>query len=97
LGIEASNRMNEDLGRLFGSGTTRPALVRCRATVARETVISWWWAKCHTMVSGPASRPVVVSFSRSSTMRFSTSTAVELGLDLGRLERGSKAASPSRR
>jgi hypothetical protein len=32
--------MNEDLGRLFGSGMTSPVRVRCRATVARETVIS---------------------------------------------------------
>lgn len=72
--------MNDDFGCFFGSGTTRPQAVRWRAMVARETVMSCWCFRCQQIVSGPASRPVADSFSRSSTIRSTTSVGVALGL-----------------
>jgi hypothetical protein len=37
FGSSAANRMQEDFGRLRGSGMTRPAAVRYRLTVAADT------------------------------------------------------------
>jgi hypothetical protein len=63
--------------------------------VDREAVIRWCWASCQAMVSGPASNPTVASFSRSSTISSTVAASSEVGLVLGRLDRGSNAASPS--
>jgi hypothetical protein len=63
--------------------------------VEADTVVPWWWARCQAMVSGPASRPAVVSFSRSWTISATLAGGVAVGLVLGRRERGSNAASPS--
>ena len=64
--------------------------------VARETVTPWWWVRCQAMVSGPASRPVAVSFSRQLDDQVDDLGRVSsVGTVLGRRERGSKAASPS--
>jgi hypothetical protein len=49
------------------------------------------------MVSGPASRPVAVSFARSSRISSTASGGIAFGIDAGRRERGSKTASPSTR
>ena len=49
------------------------------------------------MVSGPARRPAVVSFSRSSKISVTVASAVEAGLVFGRREWSSNAASPSSR
>ena len=51
--------------------------------VARDTVMPWWWSRCQAMVSGPASRPVAVSFSRSSTIRSTASAGIAVGDGLG--------------
>ena len=65
--------------------------------VARETVRPWWCSRCQPMVSGPASRPVVVSFCRISVIRSTVSVGVAFGVLFGRRERASNAASPSTR
>jgi hypothetical protein len=50
--------------------------------------------RCQAIVAGPASRPSMVSFSRSSTIRVRTCSGVAAGFDLGRRERGSSASRP---
>ena len=53
------------------------------------------------MVSGPASRPAVLSLFRSCRMRSTVAVGIAVGIAVGlvcgRLERGSNAASPSAR
>jgi hypothetical protein len=63
--------------------------------VDAEMVVLWWWARCQAMVSGPASRPAVVSLSRSSVISVMVAGGIAVGLVLGRRERGSNAAWPS--
>ena len=49
--------------------------------VARDTVMSWWWARCHPMVSGPESSRVAVSLCRSPRIRSTTSLGIAVGED----------------
>jgi hypothetical protein len=63
--------------------------------VATETRVPWWWARCQAMVSGPASRPALVSLSRSSVITLTVAGGIAVGLVVGRRERGWNAASPS--
>ena len=63
--------------------------------VDADTVMAWWWRRCQAMVSGPASRPAVVSLSRSSVISVTVAAGMAVGLVLERRERGSNAASPS--
>jgi len=80
-----------------GCGVTSPSRVRERLMVATETWVLWWWARCEAMVSGPASRPAVVSVPRSSVISVTVAGGIAVGLVLGRRERGWNAASPSAR
>ena len=86
-----------DGGRLrffFGSGVTSPAVTSCRAMVARETVRLWWCSSCQPMVSGPASRPVSVSFCRISMIRSTVWVGVACGVVFGRRERARRWPRP---
>jgi len=85
------------LGALGGLWVTSPSRVRERLMVATETRMLWWWARCQAMVSGPASRPAVVSLSRSSPISVTVAGGIAVGLVWGRRERGWNAASPSAR
>ena len=49
------------------------------------------------MVSGPASKPAALNFSRSTMIRSMVSAGMADGTRCGRRERGSNAASPSDR
>ena len=44
--------MQEDFGRLRGSGVTRPRRARYRLIVAGETRTWWWCSRCQAMVYG---------------------------------------------
>lgn len=47
--------------------------------MALDTLIEWSCSRCQAMVSGPASKPVVESFSRSSTISFDRPTYLVVG------------------
>jgi hypothetical protein len=51
--------------------------------VATETRMLWWSARCQAMVSGPASRPAVVSLSRSCMISVTVAGRIAVGLVWG--------------
>jgi hypothetical protein len=53
----------------LGAGVINPAARRWRMIDGLDTVIPWWCLRCQAIVSGPLSRPLLVSFSRSSMIR----------------------------
>ena len=65
--------------------------------VEGDTVMWWRWRRCQQMVWGPASRPWDSSSERRFTARSTVSAGTAAGVVRGRLDRGSKAASPSER
>ena len=65
--------------------------------VAAETRMPWWCSKCQAIVRGPASSPSFVSELRNATIWSITSPEILEGDDVGFLELGSNAASPSAR
>ncbi len=69
FGRSAWKRMYEVLGRFFGWAVISPAVLRCRQIAAGDTVTSWWCWRCHAMVWGPLSSPLVSRVVRSSMMR----------------------------
>ena len=62
---------------------------------AGDTVMSWCWARCQQMVSGPASRPWPASPVRRLMISSTVAGLIAVGEVFGRLDRGSNAASPS--
>src|SRR5882757_7518820 len=74
-------------GRFLGAGVTKPAARRCRMIDGVDTVKPWWWSRCQAIVSGPLSSPLLVSFSRSSTIRSMLDCGSRVGLVCGRRER----------
>ena len=62
---------------------------------ARDTVMSWWWARCQPMVSGPESSRVAVSLCRSSKIRSTTSLGIAVGEDCGRRDTVSPTKEPA--
>ena len=97
LGSSAANRIHDDFGRFFGSGTTSPRRVRYRLTVAAATRTWWWCSRCQQMVSGPASSPCPDSSFRSLMISSTVASLIAAGEVFGRRDRGSNAASPSAR
>ena len=97
LGSSAANRMQDDFGRLAGSGTTSPCRVRQRLTVAAETRIWWCCSRCQAIVWGPASSPCPDSSFRSRTISSTVPGGIASGEVFGRRDRGPNAASPSAR
>jgi len=93
--MSASNRMQDDFGRLAGAGVTSPARARYLLTVAADTFTWWWCCRCQAMVCGPASRPCPDSSLRSRMIRSAASSLIAVGEVFGRRDRGSNAASPS--
>ena len=89
--------LQDDFGRLAGSGVTRPARVRYRLTVAGDTLTWWWCSRCQAMVCGPASRPCPDSSFRSRVISSTVPGLIADGEIFGRRDRGSNAASPSAR
>jgi hypothetical protein len=68
------------LGRFLGAEVTKPAARRCRMIDGVDALKPWWWPRCQAMVSGPLSSPLLVSFSRSSTIRSMLDCGSRLGL-----------------
>ena len=68
----------------------------CRMRRIVDVEGGWWpsCSRCHAIVTGPASKPSLVSCSRSSMMRSRTVFGVADGFDTGRRERGSTASRP---
>src|SRR5215468_8898204 len=89
--------MQEELGRLDGSGATSPARARYRLIVAGDTRKWWWRSRCQAMVCGPASRPCPASSFRSLMISSAVLSGIARGEVFGRRERGSNAASPPAR
>ena len=85
------------LGAFLRVGVMRLAAARWRWMVLTAMVMPWWCCRCQAMVCGPWSRPLPASSARRPTMRSTVEVGSRPGLDRGRRERGSKAASPSRR
>lgn len=56
--------------------------------VERDTTRLWFRARCQAMVSGPASKPAVLSFSRRSRTSSTVAGASAVGEVLGHLDRG---------
>ena len=57
LGWAAWNRVQEERGRLCGSGVIRPAACRILRMVEVEGGFCPACSRCHLIVTGPASRP----------------------------------------
>src|SRR5215510_3868599 len=89
--------MEEELGRLDGSGATSPARARYRLIVAGDTRKWWRWSRCQAMVCGPASRPCPASSFRSLMISSAVLSGTARGEVFGRRERGSNAAPPPAR
>ena len=94
FGAEASKRIHELRGRLRGSGVTSPAAPRMRRMVEVDGMARPSRPRCQAIVTGPASRPPVVSSVRSAMIRSRTWSGVRPGLMRGRRERGSRASRP---
>jgi len=61
LGNAASKRMNEDLRRFCGCGTTSPWRLRMRQMVATDGTSANCWRRWWAIVCGPLSRPAAPS------------------------------------
>lgn len=61
---------------------------RCHRIVDTDTITSWWCCRGQAIVSGPASSPRVLSWWRSSMMRFRVGSVARLEgkSSLGRLD-----------
>jgi len=55
LGTSALKRVHDDLGRLWGWGTTKPRALSTRQMVAVEGTRTWRRARWMRIVSAPAS------------------------------------------
>ena len=97
FGSPAANRMEEELGRLDGSGATSPARARYRLIVAGDTRKWWRWSRCQAMVCGPASRPCPASSFRSLMISSAVLSGTARGEVFGRRERSPNAAPPPAR
>ena len=82
------------LGRLRGSGVTRPAFDRIRLMVDAAGEGSPSWSSRSRMDWGPASKPASRSCLRRVVIRSRVSTLVLVGLVWGLRDLGSRASRP---
>ena len=94
LGRDASKRMNEVLGRFFGSGCTRPWSRRMRTIVEVDGAYIPCCSRWNWMVSAPESSPEWSSCLRMLMMVFLSFLDTARGLECGAFDFGFTACGP---